>query len=545
MSKIATYLQSHISGEVTTQSGVRDAMERDASVCRIQPEMVIYPMVTNDVRKVARFSWQLALKGHLLPITARGGGSDQTGAALTPGVSLVFPAHMDRVFEFDPKQRLVRVQPGIMFKALNDALALHGMMIPSAPVSAAYSTIGGALANNATGPLSGKYGDTRAYTNQLEVVLANGDVIQTGRISRKELDRRKGREGLEGDIYRGIDAVIEDNAELIDQMRRDPSRNNIGYAGIADVKRRDGSFDLTPLFVGSQGTLGIISEVIMQATELAQNHSVAIFSFRDRETAHDAIDVLRQRGPAYLEYYDGAVFEYAARAGKTYEFYRMAREGGEVVAVVVVGFDDTSDRARAKQLKKLLRYFAGSDVVIATAEGDGAYELMSLHGASHYSLVPEGRETARPPVADGFYVPYDRFEEFHTALKQLETTLGMELLLSGRMLESNYYVRPSVELKRSTDRTKLFKIMDALTTLITAHGGHLVAEAGEGRLLGAYAHKNLDEAQMYMIAEIKRVCDPHGILNPGVKTTTTQDDLAHMIKGGYDLSQFAQYSPSL
>lgn len=545
MSKVAAYLQSHISGEVTTRSDVREVMGRDASVCRLEPEMVIYPMVTNDVRKVARFSWQLALKGHLLPITARGGGSDQTGAALSAGISLVFPAHMDRVFEFDPKQRLVRVQPGITFKALNDALALHGMMIPSAPVSAAYSTIGGALANNATGPLSGKYGDTRAYTNQLEVVLANGDIIQTGRISRKELNRRKGMEGLEGDIYRGIDAVIEDNAELIDRMRRDPSRNNTGYAGIVDVKRRNGSFDLAPLFVGSQGTLGIISEVIMQAVPLAQNHSVAILSFRDQNTAHDAIDVLRQRGPAYLEYYDGSVFEYAARVGKTYEFYRVARESGDVSAVVVVGFDEINDRARTKQLKKLLKYFAGSDVVIATAEGDGAYEIMSLHGASHYSLVPEGSDAARPPVADGFFVPYERFEEFHNALKTLEKSLGMELLLSGRMLESVYYVRPDVELKRATDRSKLFKVMDALSALIVGHGGHLAAEAGEGRLLGVHAHRNLDEAEMYLIGEVKRVCDPHGILNPGVKTTISQDDLTHLIKGGYDLSQFAQYSPSL
>lgn len=543
MSKVANYLQSHISGEVTTRDDVRDAMSRDASVCHVEPEMVVYPMVTNDIRKIARFSWQLALKGHLLPITARGGGSDQSGAAVGHGVSLVFPAHMDRVFEFDPRQRLVRVQPGMMFGALNDALALHGMMIPSAPVSAAYSTIGGAIANNSTGPLSGKYGDTRAYTYQLEIVLANGDIIQTGRINRKELNRRKGREGLEGDIYRGIDAVIEDNAELIEQLRRDQSRSNSGYAGIVDVKRPDGSFDLTPLFVGSQGTLGIVAEVIMEATTLTQNHAVAILSFRDQDSAHDAIDILRDRDPAYLEYYDGQVFEYAARAGKTYEFYRAAREGGEVAAVVVVGFDELKPNARAKQLRRLLKYFAGSNVVVATAEGDGAYEMMALHGASHYSLVPEGEAAARPPIADGFYIPYDRFEEFHKALIELEKTLGTELLLSGRMLDSIYYIRPALELKRTTGRTKYFKTLDAISSLISSHGGHMVAEAGEGRLFGAYVHGSLDEAHMYMIAEIKRVCDPHGILNPGVKATTPVDQLLPIIRPNYDLSQFAQYSP--
>ena len=104
MSKVAAYLQEHIQGEVTTNAAILDAKSRDMSVLRVAPEMVIYPRVTNDIRKVARFSWQLAEKGHVLPITVRGGGNDQTGAAIGKGISLVTTAHMNRVFELAPKQ---------------------------------------------------------------------------------------------------------------------------------------------------------------------------------------------------------------------------------------------------------------------------------------------------------------------------------------------------------------------------------------------------------------------------------------------------------
>jgi FAD/FMN-containing dehydrogenase len=127
--------------------------------------------------------FQLAEKGHVMGITARGSGSDQTGAAIGKGISLVMPAHMNRIFEFDTKQKLIRLQPGANARSVNDALSLSGMSIPALPVSAAYSTIGGAVMNNASGPLSGRYGDMSEWVHQLEVVLANGDILQTERIS--------------------------------------------------------------------------------------------------------------------------------------------------------------------------------------------------------------------------------------------------------------------------------------------------------------------------------------------------------------------------
>ena len=225
MSKISQYLNEHISGEVVVSKAIREHFATDASVLTVTPEMVVYPRVTNDIRKVARFAWQLAEKGHVLALTARGGGSDQTGAAIGDGAILATTTHLNKIFELDAKQKLVRLQPGVMFKTLNDALALHGLHIPSYPLSAAYSTVGGAVANNASGELSGRYGAVDQWVQQLEVVLSNGDVLQTGRISKRELSRKKGLQGLEGDIYRKIDSLILDNAATIDIIATDVKIN--------------------------------------------------------------------------------------------------------------------------------------------------------------------------------------------------------------------------------------------------------------------------------------------------------------------------------
>src|SRR5687768_4329053 len=193
--------------------------------------MVIYPKNTQDVRKVTRFTWQLAERStnddgkasYVLPITARGRGSDQGGAAIGKGIVMVFPAHMNKLMEFDTKQRLARVQPGMIYRAFQEVMHSHRMFLPPYPSSIDYATIGGAIANNTAGEKTVKYGAMRNYVHSLEVVLANGEVIQTSRISKKELDRRKGFTSFEGEIYRQIDGIITDNWDLIQQYAHEPN----------------------------------------------------------------------------------------------------------------------------------------------------------------------------------------------------------------------------------------------------------------------------------------------------------------------------------
>jgi FAD/FMN-containing dehydrogenase len=239
MSKVAAYLQEHILGEVTVQPAILNAMSHDTSVLELVPEMVIFPRVTNDIRKVARFCWQLAEKGHVLPITARGSGSDQTGAAIGKGIILSLPTHMNTLFEYEPKQKLLRVQPGATTRSITDALRLYGVSIPPLLMSAGYGTIGGAIANNASGPLSGKYGAVGQWVYELEVVLANGEVLQTGRINKRDLNKKKGLQTFEGEVYRSLDNLIEDNRELIHKKINTELRDNVGYESIASVKRKD------------------------------------------------------------------------------------------------------------------------------------------------------------------------------------------------------------------------------------------------------------------------------------------------------------------
>lgn len=531
MSKVAAYLQEHILGEVTIQPAILDALSRDASVLTLRPEMVVYPRVTNDIRKVARFAWQLAEKGHVLPITLRGGGTDQTGAAIGRGIVVATTGHMDQLLEFDARQKLVRVQPGLNAKALADALFLQGMTIPVLPRSKAYSTIGGAVANNATSSRSSQFGTMRQWTHQLEVILANGDVLQTQRISHREVSKKKGLQTFEGEVYRSIDNLLDDYREVIsEKLSDDDGRDNSGYIGIRDVRQKDGSIDLTPLFVGSQGTIGIISEMILRTDFLPTKRSAVVAAFPTAESARDAVDGLMNFDPAILEYYDGGLFDEADRQGEHYSMYSTS----EHRAAVVIVFEDFNDHAVAKRLKKTVKYLEQTDALITTSDMLDIEELLVVRDVVNYTLVPSTKGVSAPPILDGMYVPADRREDFVDKVQDLAQKHHVTLALYGDMLDQVWYARPHMQLAKVGDKQKVFKLLEEYGALVASLDGYVVAESGEGRLRARVAHKQLDPDVLELYAAIKNIFDPNGILNPGVKQVSELRQLATELRGDYD-----------
>lgn len=541
MSKIAAYLQEHIQGEVSTNVAILEALSTDGSVLQLIPEMVVYPRVTNDIRKVARFTFQLAEKGHILPLTPRGAGTDLTGGAIGKGVIVALPAHMNRLFELDAKQKLVRVQPGMSAKALNDALALQGLAVPAFLSLAIDTTVGGMVATDDSGPLSGKYGTAGAWVHQLEVVLANGDVLQTGRLSKRELNKKKGLQSFEGEIYRSLDNLINDNQELIDTKIASDVRDNVGYSTIAKVKQKDGSFDLTPLFVGSQGTLGIISEMIMKTEFVSAHSSIAVATFASTEAARDAIDHLAALSPAFLEYFDSGFFDLAAERGKTYDFYKNA--DSIVEAVLLVGFDDFSDRSNAKKLKKVMKLLDTEGVQVTGVSGEDVSELAAIREVSSYLLTPAGKDVSAPPIVDGAYIPGERLEDFLIAVKGLSVKYGFILPVYSRTLEGLVFTRPTLQLHKVSDKQKIFKLLDEYASLVAQYGGHLIGDTGEGRVKANFAYKQLDSDVLELFASIKSIFDPNGIMNPGVKQPTELRQLVSHLRPNYSTAKLAGYVP--
>ena len=527
MSKVATYLRGHLAGEVDFRTDLRAARARDAGILAIAPEMVVSPRNTSDIRKTARCSWQLSERGHALPLVARGAGYGINGGAVGRGAQISLAAHMNTIFEYDSKQRLARLQPGVTIQALQSALALQGTGVLALDGLDPRGTIGGAIADNAAGYLAGKYGSLAANVSQLEVVLANGDVLQTGKISKRELSRKKGQQDLEGDIYRGVEIILEDYTDEISTIHE---HDQTGYNSIVRVRDRDGSIDLTPLFIGSQGTLGIISEMILRVDFRSQHLDTVALVFASADTARDMLDELRRFAPAFVKYFDAALVRRAVQVGYKAPWFQEV--GGKAPqAVILVGFDDFNARARAKGKKKLEKLCGSVADVSLVLDDDARASLLTLLDVARYSTLPDRAGVGMPPLLSDWFVPPERFEDFTKALTALANKLRVELPIAVDGLTELVSAYPLAPIAQASDRQKLMRLFDETARLVHQYGGAIVGQHGEGRLLSRFAYECIGARRVDMYRAIRKLFDPLGTLNPGVKQLNDVRQLAGMIDG--------------
>lgn len=524
MNKLAQYLNQHLVGEVVTNSATREQYSTDGSVLSQKPEMVIYPYNTSDIRKVMTFTWQLAEKGHVMPVTVRGSGMDTTGAATTSGALLVLNRHMTRIFEYDAKQRLARVQPGVCVGALQSALMLQGTRVLTLDVIENQASVGGAIAG---GVLTEEVGD---WVDQAEVVLANGDVLQTKRLSKRELAKKKTLETFEGKIYRELDDLIEDNQDIISSKLG--MINGIGYTSLIDVKHKDGSFDLTPLIIGSQGTLGIISEVIIKAEYVADTRSLVVAAFSDEFKARDVIDEIDHLGNVNVTFYSAAAVKQAEKLGKKYPLVDAVNS--DDVSVVVATVHDVSGRAQARKVKRITAACEKFGGIVRSSKDATQSEFANIESIGAMSEQPHTEGAFRTPILEGMYVSLDRFDEFVVGVHDLEQKHKIELPLIGRPIEGTWTVRPELSLTSVAGKQLLLKLIDDFAILLAKCGGTIAGQNGEGRLHAFSGRRTLDPELVALFDAVRAIFDPQGTLNKGVKQETDVHDVAKKLRSEFN-----------
>lgn len=543
MNKVAYYLQEHLVGEVMTGDDARKYFSTDGSIFRIPPAMVVYPRSENDVRKTARFAWQLAERGRPIPLTARGSGTDQGGAAIGKGIIVAFPAHMNRLIELDTKRGTVIVEPGINFGKLQQTLHTHGLFLPPYPASLEYSTIGGAVANNASGEKTVKYGSIRNYVDTVRVVLANGEVIETKKLSKRDLSKKMGLSTFEGEIYRSLDALIEENKELIQSINLPVTKNATGYA-LNLIKDKKGSFDLTPLFIGAQGTLGILTEIKLLTEPYNPSTALMMISLNDLADSQDVLNELRKlpKPPSAVEVVDEHLLNFVSSQNPN-------QLKGIVKApfpklILLVEFDDQSAKIQRKNVKRISKWLEKKGITYRVeTEEDKQLELWKVrHAAATVLAQNNGRAVAVPVIEDGI-VPAERFGEYLAGVYEIFTKNHMQTAVWGHAGDANLHIQPLLDLAQVGDRQKAFKLMDEYYKLVISLGGSTSAEHGDGRLRAPYLPSLYGPEVYELFRKVKNIFDPHGTLNTGVKIDVTIEDIKPIVRQEFAMDHLHAHMP--
>jgi FAD/FMN-containing dehydrogenase len=545
MNKIAHYLQEHISGEIVTSNDARRHFSTDASIFKITPNVVIYPRNENDLRKITRFTWQLAERGRIFPITARGSGTDQSGAAIGSGIVIIFPTHMNKILELDGKNGTVVVEPGINYGKLQQTLFTHDRFLPPAPASMEYSTVGGALANNAGGDRSLKYGATLDYVKKLRVVLANGDVIETERLSKRDLNKKLGLNTFEGEIYRTIDTMIEDNKDLVDKLNLATTKNASGY-NLNLVKHKDGSVDLSPLFIGSQGTLGLITEASLTTLQRRATSTLVAAMIEDVRDLQDVVIEARKYSdsPSAMELVDENLLDLVYKNDPNLIKGVVSQPLPKFI--LLVEFDDSNDHTQKKLARKLTKFLKDKGITYhIETDNDKKEELWKIrHSTTAIIAHNEGGAKPLPIIEDGI-VPPEHIGEFITEIYKMYEKYHLKATIYGHAGDGHLHLQPILDLKQVGDRQKIFKLMEEYYNLVISMSGSISGENGDGRLRAPFLKMQYHPELFELFVKVKTLFDPFNTLNPGVKFGGNLESLKPLLREEYSLGHLSSYLPHI
>jgi len=541
-SSLRDHIASQIEGEVLDDTETRKKYSRDTSIFEQTPEVVVFPKNASDVAALVRFILKEKERGHAVSLTARAGGTDMTGGPLTSSILAVCTKHMNTLL--DASHNGATVEPGMYYRDFErEVLKKTGMILPSYPASREICAMGGMIADNAGGELSLRYGKTDRYVQELDVVLGDGSSATLKPLTEHELAQKKSLHTFEGEVYRKMHTLLETNKEVIESARPRVSKNSAGYALWDVIDKKQKTFDLTKLICGSQGTLAFITKAKFALVEPKTARAMLVIFLQDLTTLPDIVHRVLKFNPEAFESYDDHTFKLAVRYGWQFLQHLRLREalalalaflpevwmtlsGGVPKLVLIAEFAENSledAQEAARSAKNLL-----NDINIKARLAFGKTESKKYWKIRResFSLLRKNFKGLRAsPFIDDIIVHPDDYPRFLPELTKLLSTYNIIYTIAGHIGDANFHIIPLVDLSNPEHRTVIRELTPKVYELVARFKGSITGEHSDGIIRTPYLSLMFSPRMLELFAEVKNICDPHGVFNPGKKVGGTYEDI--------------------
>ena len=507
--ELAQALRQRVSGEVRFDSFSRVLYSTDASIYQMEPVGVVIPRRVEDVLAVVELA-----RDSGVPVLPRGGGTSLAGQTVNHAIVLDFSKYLNQPLEINPEEQWARVQPGIVVEQLNKHLAAHNLQYAPDPTTANRACVGGGIGNNTCGAHSVIYGKTLDHVQELEVVLADGSPTHFRQLDSSELETKLGAAGLEGDIYRGIRRLAQENASEIEARFPKILRRVSGYN--LDEFLSDSPFNLSRMVVGSEGTLCVVTEAKLNLVPRPAMTALSVLHFADIVEASEATREVLKHEPSSVEVMDKILLDRSRESlGHSRSMDFIEGDPGALLAVEFYGESEAELASKMGSLKEDMTRrrlgYACVNLMDKAAQGSvwnlrkaGLGLLMSIRGDA--KPLPFVEDTAVDPENLGAFVR--RFDE-------IVRNHGTEAAYYGHASVGCLHIRPLVSLKDSQGVNTMESIADEISDLVGEFGGSLSGEHGDGIVRGVWTEKMFGSQIYQAFREVKRTFDPQGIMNPG------------------------------
>lgn len=502
-------LGRRLSGELLTDKVSRGIYATDASMYQIEPLAVVIPKDLNDLKEVMAFA-----RTHVLPVLPRAAGTSLAGQTVNSALVVDVSKYFRKIIECNPDEHWVRVEPGVVLDDLNANLRPFGLQFPPDPATSSRCGIGGMIANNSSGTKSILYGKTIDHLLELKVLLSDGREIHLKPHSLEEYELiASGEDELSG-IYRKFRELIFSHADEIRQRYPKTLRRVSGYPLDAFVDNE--IWNLSKLFAGSEGTLGIVTEAKLNLVPLPKSKSVSVIHFHNLESALEAVQYILPFRPAAVELLNADVLEMSKRNIETRKALDFI-EGDPKGVLVVEFYGDSADDI-------LTRYESMVSAIVAQGRGY-AFPVFSEDEPQYDHVwdvrkkglgILMGQPGTTKPLAfiEDAAVPVEILPRYIKEMIAYCSSLGVEVAAYAHASVGVIHLRPFLNLSNRDDVKKMRKIAETAFQKIRSFGGSWSSEHGDGLSRGEFIRQFYGEKIYKIFREIKQLFDPLHLLNP-------------------------------
>lgn len=543
---IAEELKQLIAGDVLNDEQTLTHYSRDASLFEVRPTCVIFPKHSDDIQKLVHFVAEKKASGENISLTARAAGTDMTGGPLSESIVLDCTKHMHHVREVGTllnvsgaeSEGYAITEPGVFYRDFEKATLAKGFLMPSYPASREICAIGGMVGNNAGGEKTLRYGKVKDFVLEIKMVCADGNEYVFKPINEATLKEKEALTTFEGKLYRDIRSLVESNHEVINASKPTVSKSSAGY-NLWEVW--DGTtFDMTKLIVGSQGTLGIITEVTLRLVKPKSHRGLLVLFMKDLKNLGEVIQAVLPFQPMSFESFDDHTFRLAIKylwgfvkllARNPFslafaflpEFLFILTRGMPKLVLMVEFAEDNETLVKEKitSLQKAISQFS-LPTRVAMKPGDiNKYFAIRRESFNLLRQKVKGMQTA--PFIDDLIVPPETLQTFLPKLYEILDRYKLLYTIAGHVGDGNFHIIPLMRLGDEEERKKIRPVLDEVSQLTLSAGGSLTAEHNDGLIRGPYLEKMFGRKMFEIFAQTKTIFDPSRIFNSNKKTDSTFD----------------------
>lgn len=526
-------------GEVDTTQATRDFYSHDASLFELEPQVVAFPNDANDIKSVVNFVNKHKSTMPNLSITPRSRGTDMTGGAIGESIVLDISKHMNQLYDVTTDS--AHLQPGVLYRDFEVETLKKSSLLPSYPASRDLASVGGMVNNNSGGEKSLEYGKTDNFVTELKVILSDGNEYTVKPLNRDELNAKMDQDDFEGNLYRQTFELLDKHYDQIQAAAPHVTKDSTGYHLWNVWKRDTGIFDMTKMFIGAQGTLGIVTDIKVRLVPHAPHSGTLVCYMHTLDGLGDVIPAVLKHKPATFESFDDNTlwlsfkffFLFIAKLG-LWTWIKTALQllpDGLMIArgvpklILLIEFSGTTtDEVKRKiheaklDLKRFNFTYMEED---STEAKSRKFWLMRRESFNLLRKKVKDKHTA--PFIDDFVVPPAKLTEFLPKLRDIIKKYELFATIAGHMGDGNFHVIPLMKIEDPKERAKFEPAMKEVNTLVISYGGSVSGEHGDGLIRGPWLEQMYGPDVLGYMREVKHLFDPQNIFNPHKKTDATWD----------------------